>query len=168
MVSHKRKLWITLSLLIAIGIQSGCQMTDDTATSTSSGGPYIYVSSGSTYAGNGVTPSTASNTIVRYSLNGAFDKVIYDYNVTPGDSPVKLLNYDDNYLLVLVENAGANRRVDLLPKEPKPGTPPSGLINNSSITRALIRNNIKSFPGGVLIYPKKFYQKSQGLCSFRK
>lgn len=159
MVSLKRKSCIILTLLIFIGIQSGCQVSDESESSSSSGGPYLYVSSGSTYAGSGVTPSTASNTIVRYSLNGAFDKVIYDYNATPGDSPVKMLNYDDNYLLVLVENAGANRRVDLVPKEPNPGTLPSGFLSNAAITGAVVRDIIQSFDGGWLISRNTLIEK---------
>lgn len=157
-----KKPWQFFTLLFSLCFQSGCQGfgSDLSATTESSSGSYLYVASGSTYAGNGVTPSTASNTIVRYSLNGAFDKVIYDYNVTPGDQPVKLVNYDDNYLLVLVENTGGNRRVDLVPKEPSSiGALPSGFISNAAIVGAVLRDLIKTFDGGWLISRNTLIEK---------
>lgn len=163
MVMNKFRILFTL-LAITIS-QSGCQglnssSTEIATTTTTSGGPYIYISSGSTYAGNGVTPTTASNTISRYSLNGAFDRVIYDYNVSPGDQPVKMLDYDANYLLVLVENIGGNRRVDLVPKEPSStGALPAGFISNAAIVGAVVRDLIKTFDGGWLISRNTLIEK---------
>jgi hypothetical protein len=108
---------------------------------------YIYVASGTTYAGNGVTTSTPTNVVVRFKENGAFDSVVADYSSSPGDSPVELANYDDNYLLVLVENA-SGRRID---KVAKSGNSISSFITNSTALSAQMRSLIPTFDGGWLV-----------------
>lgn len=88
----------------------------DDEGSASSSGPYLYIASGTTYAGNGITAATASNTVVRYKLNGGFDALVMDYTANPGDSPVGLADYDADHLLVLVENT-SGRRIDKVAKD---------------------------------------------------
>jgi hypothetical protein len=79
---------------------------------------YLYVASGSCYGG-GVTTAAASQTITRYNLaDGSRDAAILDFNETgTGDSPVGMLDYDAQYLLVLLENSSTSfRRIDRVRK----------------------------------------------------
>ncbi|MGZ5279867.1 MAG: hypothetical protein ACXWC9_07995 [Pseudobdellovibrionaceae bacterium] len=83
---------------------------------------YLYVSSGLCLAGAGVTTfsaTTASNLVYRINLeNGERDSIIADFNAAPasgGDTPVGLVNWDDNNLAVLIGN-GATGRIELTPK----------------------------------------------------
>jgi hypothetical protein len=87
------------------------------------------------------------NTIVRYKLNGGFDQVIVDYNAFPGDTPVDMVEYDSNYLLVLIENS-SGRRIDKVAKD---GSGFSTFISNSSALSAQLRSLTKTFDGGWLV-----------------
>lgn len=150
MVSLKSRQSARLFSLLLLITLSSCEAfsKNSTSTTTSSGGPYLYIASGASYGGNGVVLSTASNTIVRYSLTGAFDRIIYDYNASPGDQPTQMLDYDANYLLVLVENAGGGRRVDKVAKD---GSGVSTFISNAAITGAIVRALIPTYDGGWLV-----------------
>ncbi|MBS1962782.1 MAG: hypothetical protein JST04_11230 [Bdellovibrionales bacterium] len=144
MVTKRARIALLAALALAA---SGCGKFGKSSESTD-GGPYLYVASGATYAGNGITPSTASNTIVRYTLDGTFDKVVYDFNANPGDQPAAMIDYDDESLLVLVENAGGGRRVDRVMKD---GSSDSVFISSSYVTGAIVRALIPTFDGGWLI-----------------
>ncbi len=121
--------------------------SDSSSSAATTSSKYIYVSSGTTYAGLGTTMATPTNTIVRYKENGAFDSVVMDYTNFPGDSPVSMVDYDDNYLLVLVENA-ASRRID---KVAKNGSIFSTFIANSTALSAQLRSIFSSSDGGWLV-----------------
>lgn len=108
---------------------------------------YIYVASGNVYAGLGVVTSTASNTIAKYSLSGQFVGVVKDYTMSPGDSPVHITNYNNNYLLVLVDNA-SGRRVELVAKD---GSSSSTLVTNATALSATMRALAVDYSGGLLI-----------------
>lgn len=77
---------------------------------------YIYVSSGTVYAGPGITPTTPSKTIAKYDMDGNFVSLVKDYSYSAADTPVSLLDYDSNRLLVLIENT-SGRRVDMVYKD---------------------------------------------------
>lgn len=142
------KKYTRVALLAVLAFATaGCGKFGLSSESTT-GGPYLYVASGATYAGNGITPAAASNTIVRYTLDGTFDKVVYDFNSNPGDQPSAMVDYDEESLLVLVENAGGGRRVDRVMKD---GSSDSLFISSSYITGAIVRALISSYDGGWLI-----------------
>ena len=119
--------------LIAIFTLARCGSSSPATTTTSStASNYIYVASGNSYAGNGVTPYTPSNTIVRYTTAGVLDRVVFDYSQYPGDTPVALINYDSKRLLVAIENATnlGGRRIDLVNKD---GSGFTNYIANSAV-----------------------------------
>lgn len=138
-----------IKLLLVLGVFFwGCGPVDDgsSTSSSSSAGRYLYVATGACYSGNGITTFTntsASNQIYRLDLNtGEIKDVIADYFASPsnaGDSPVSLVNYDSDYLLVLVENTttAALRRVELVEK--KEGGSRSVYTNNTTALSAQLR-----------------------------
>lgn len=81
---------------------------------------YLYVASGSCYAG-GATVVAGSAFISKYSLStGELVDVIADFGRTSAtDFPVDMQDFDDDYLAVLVENGTTTtlRRIDLVPKD---------------------------------------------------
>lgn len=109
-----------------------------TDSNSSSSNTFLYVSSGSCYAG-GVTTSAGSNTIVRYILStGYFERIVADYNsASPGDAPVSMVDNLSNptayQLLVAVENT-AGRRIDYISKY---GGSPSTYLTNANLSGAL-------------------------------
>ncbi len=116
-----------LGVLFVVVLLNGCKLPGRSfgaaSPSTSSPGSgselYLYVASGACYGG-GVTASAGLGIVTKYRLDtGAYVDVIADYseNATT-DLPADLQNYDDDFLMVLVENATTTsfRRVDLIPK----------------------------------------------------
>jgi hypothetical protein len=103
---------------------------------------YLYVASGACYGG-GVTLSAGSGYISKYDLEtGALVSVVTDYNRTAtADLPADILEFDEDYLMVLVENATTTtyRRVDLLDKsgERYPETLSYGIGTFTGILRSL-------------------------------
>lgn len=127
-------------LLITLALILGCNGSGSTPFNNSAydvgGERSLYVVSGACYGG-GVTTSTGpANTVAKYNLNtGALEKVVVDYNVlAPGDSPVAIQDYDNDRLLVLVENTGG-RRVDLVNKND--GTVSTYLVNTTALGTVL-------------------------------
>lgn len=78
----------------------------------------LYVVSGTCYGGGVTTSVGPSNTITKYNLTtGRLEKVIMDYNqISPGDSPVAIYEFDSTRLLALIENTGG-RRFELVQKD---------------------------------------------------
>lgn len=77
---------------------------------------FVYVASGATYAGQGITPIASSQTISKYNDKGQFVALIRDYVATGGDQPVALLDYSNTHLLVLVDSP-AGDRLELVAKD---------------------------------------------------
>jgi len=101
---------------------------------------YLYVASGACYGG-GVTASAGLGLVTKYRLDtGAYVDVIADYseNATT-DLPADLQNYDDDFLMVLVENATTTsfRRVDLIPK--RGSRVPEGLTYGGGAFSGILR-----------------------------
>jgi hypothetical protein len=133
-------------------LASGCNLPgsaspDTSATTTATTGKYLYVASGTTYAGLGTVMATPSNTIVRYKDNGGFDSIVVDYSNYPGDTPVDMVNYDDNSILVLVENA-SGRRID---KVAKNGSGFSTFLSNSTALSLQLRSMFSTLDGGWIV-----------------
>ncbi len=133
--------------LSIVGCKAPGELTSTGSAAVTTASKYIYVASGTTYAGLGTTMAAPTNTVVRYKENGAFDSVVMDYTNNPGDTPVSMVNYDDNYLLVLVENA-ASRRVD---KVAKNGSSFSTFLANATALSAQLRSIFSSTDGGWLV-----------------
>lgn len=92
--------------------------TASTTTTTLVPSKYLYVSSGMCYSGNNTTftAATASNLVYRISLaTGARDMILADFLAYPsvaGDTPIGLVNYDNDNVYVAVENTtNALRRI---------------------------------------------------------
>lgn len=101
---------------------------------------YLYIASGACYGG-GVTASTGLGIVTKYRLDtGAYEDVIVDYSeFATTDLPADIQNYDDDYLLVLVENATTttSRRVDLIPK--RGSRVPEGLTYGGGAFSGILR-----------------------------
>jgi hypothetical protein len=80
------------------------------------GSRYLYVSSGACYGG-GVITSTGLGVISRYDPKTGVrtGPGIQYYSQSLNDQPAGIINYNPDYLMVLVENA-AGRRIDLASK----------------------------------------------------
>lgn len=87
---------------------------------------YLYVAAGTCYSGVGNTTFsnlTSSNLIYRLNVDtGQRDMILSDYNAMPanvGDSPVSIVDWDDENIGVLVENTTTTglRRVELVKKK---------------------------------------------------
>lgn len=115
---------------------------------TQSTGPVtdLYVASGSVYAGLGVTPSSPAQIIARYDTNGRFVALLRDYTASIGDSPVALVDYDENHILALVENTNS-RRIELIAKD---GSSYSTFITGSSLN-GVLRTMVYDYAGGLLV-----------------
>lgn len=83
---------------------------------------YLYVASGACYSGTGnttYTGTTASNVIFRLNLEtGQYEGRIADFTVAseaPGTTPVSIIDYDEDNLLVLLQHASL-RRIEMVKK----------------------------------------------------
>lgn len=165
--------WKWLTLGIVLPLVACVKKPEDTAAPTTSppttsSAKYLYVSSGACYSGGNTTftTTTSSNVIFRVNASsGAYDGKVADYNSVPanaGDSPASVTNFDDNYIHVLVENATAGRRVELVPKA---GGNRTTLTSNTTILSAALRRMIKTSDGGFLISKGNIIEKinSQGV-----
>lgn len=105
--------------------------TSPTPTATPVGS--IYLTSGTVYVGLGITASSPSQTISRFTTDGEFVSILRDYTTTPGDSPVSILDYDQDNILALVENT-AGRRVEVIKKD---GSGFANLFSATAVTTQL-------------------------------
>lgn len=128
----KTQVYLLTILLLALNFIGCSEESDDSSSASSTPAPapevvtpkYLYVTTGACYSGNGMTAfttATASNQVYRLNLStGAKDTLIADYFASPsnsGDSPVSIQDYDEDRILVLVENATAGlRRIELVEK----------------------------------------------------
>jgi hypothetical protein len=152
------------SLIIIFGIlilNSSCAKApknDTTGNSAAATPKYLYVATGACYSGNSVTTFTnltASNQVLRLKLeDGSLDRVIADYYASPsnpGDSPITVVNYDADHVLVLVENTttvGARRIEKIKKNDP---TNRTTFTNNTTALSAQLRNMIQLNDGYFLI-----------------
>ncbi len=111
--SEMRLSLITFFLLITAA--PGCgKLQNGFINMSQSGERFLYVASGTCYAG-GVVGTAGTGLISRYSLeDGKLESEVINYGtVSPSDMPVGLARYDADRLLVGIENANG-RRLDLL------------------------------------------------------
>ena len=145
---------IRIFALLALYSFSSCEIPlskngEDTGTGGSTTASYVFVASGNSYAGLGITPSTPTQTVARYRSDGAFDGIVFDYNTLPGDSPVGLANYDADNILVLVSNASGSR-VDIIRKDGSTVHPGAFIPSGTGLT-ATVRSIQSTSDGGWLI-----------------
>lgn len=106
----------------------------------------VYVASGTTYGGLGVTMAAPAQTIARYDSHGNFRAVLRDYTSSAGDTPVSILDYDPQNIIALVENT-ASRRVELIKKD---GTGYTTLFTGAGLS-AVLRSMRYDENGALLI-----------------
>lgn len=104
------------------------------------------MASGVAYAGLGVTPTTPSATVAKYNESGNFVQILRDYSSSVGDSPTDIMNYNDDHILVLVENT-AGRRIEIIAKD---GSGYSTLFGNTALS-GIVRSFVFDYSGGLLI-----------------
>ncbi len=136
-------------IVVGLGVllTNGCAKEPEEASSTSNS-RYLYIASGACYSGTNTTFSatTSSNLVYRVRLSdGGVDATIADYLASPsnaGDSPAGMINGDDNYIYVLVENATAGlRRIEKVEK--KANGARSLFTNNSTALSSQLRDLFK-------------------------
>jgi hypothetical protein len=140
-------LLVSLSIILIVVRCGRKSSTTTTPTPTTTTTSHIYLSSGTTYAGSGVTMSSPSNVISKYSIAGAFESILVDYSDIAGDSPVGMLDYDADSLLVVVENA-LGRRIEKVSKVT--GERTTFLVNSTALS-AQLRSLALTVDGGYLV-----------------
>lgn len=148
-----RILSAALFLFVSFGIGlSACDSSSDSASSSDNSaaaytGEYIYVSSGTSFPGTGLTASAAVNVISRFkATDGSFDRIVRDYSANAADTPTDIAHYDDDHILVAVENA-ASRRLEIVAKD---GSSVTTWATNAALTQAL-GAMARTPDGGVLV-----------------
>lgn len=146
-----KKALANLTLFIVL---LGCSPSSENSlplSSTLSGGVgkrLLFVASGTCYGG-GVAVSTGSNTVAAFDLDtGTYRRTVVDYNVaSPGDTPVAMTDYDDEHLLVVVENV-AGRRIDIVNKD---GSGAQSFLTNATALNAVLRSIRRNSDGSLLV-----------------
>lgn len=129
--------------------EGGGQPLQPSQSSGGSGTRYgLYVASGACYGG-GVTTSAGSGTIAVLDPDtGNLRRIIIDYGSTsPGDLPVAMADYNEDYILVAVENA-AGRRLDLVRKD---GSGLTTYLTNATALNGVLRAMSLASDGSVLV-----------------
>jgi len=138
----KKRLKLATFLTISTLNFAGCVQRSESFNDyvdTLRGRKQLYVASGACYAG-GVATSIGASTVTAFDIeSGQVDRVVVDYNmISPGDSPVSIVEYDATRILVLVENA-AGRRIDLVEKD---GSSVSTYVVNGTALSAVLRKMV--------------------------
>ncbi|WP_413559620.1 hypothetical protein [Bdellovibrio sp. HCB209] len=123
---------------------------------SSSSGLHLYITSGTCYVGSGLTAETPSRTVNKINLStGVIEEIVMDYNtVNSADRPQSVVSYDDQNLLVLIENSTSNlRRIDMVKK--KGDNQFSTWLSDSTILTTtatnIVRGMVRTPDGGLLI-----------------
>lgn len=133
----KGAFWVAAMLLL-----SHCQNHSSSTTSQ-----YVYLSTGTTYAGAGVAMSAPSQLVTKFNMDGTFNMILADYNVDNGDTPVSMLDYDNNHLLVAVYNASGSR-LELVAKD---GSGRKTYLVNAAGMAPVLKSLNWAFDGGILL-----------------
>lgn len=138
---------MTMQLSCTDSISSPFNSVNAPSTITTSPGS-LYVASGSCYGG-GVSTSSGSSTVAEYNLaTGEFVRVVADYTAfSTSDQVMGVSVYDEDNLLILIENGGG-RRVDLVRKD---GTQTSTYLSNATALNSIVRTMHLLPDSGLLI-----------------
>lgn len=130
---------IAVSAICSAAVLSGCgeELSSEGFNSSINNSRYLYVASGSCYAG-GAAVSVGNGTVAKYDLaTGAFVGLVVDYNTFGnGDLPNSVAPFGTKRLLVAVENA-AGRRIDILNND---GTGLTTYLANATILSTVLRH----------------------------
>lgn len=148
--------------MVASVLTSGCVKPVEDEDSASSG-KYLYVASGTCYAGSGITTfttATSSNQIFRLDLSSGQRESVADYFGSPsntGDSPVALVNDGDNLLVAIENTTNGLRRVERVKKTD--GQTRSTYTNNAAALSAVLRSMVRLDDGYLLISKSSAVEK---------
>lgn len=145
--------WRILALVSLLLFTAGCDNSDSaflSETLNDRSPRMLFVVSGACYGG-GVTTSTGSNTIVAFDIEtGAYHHTVYDYGLlSPSDSPVSIEEFDEDNLMVLVENT-SGRRIDIVRKDG--GSAITYLVNTTALSAVM--RSLKRLSDGSLLVSK--------------
>lgn len=146
-----RVLGFLIVVMTSLGLGlTGCDPGDSSTSGNSASsysGEYIYVASGTTFPGTGLTAATPVNVVARFrASDGSFDRIVRDYSANASDSPVNVSRYDSDHLLVTVENT-ASRRLEIVAKD---GSSYTTWVTNAALTQPL-GETIATPDGGFLV-----------------
>jgi hypothetical protein len=165
-----KKICTTLVVSIISFASISCdqaQQAISSAAATQNSGRYLYIATGTCYSGTGnttFTTSTASNLVYRIDLGSGIKDTIADFNsfpATAGDSPVGVLDWDNNNIMVLVETT-SGRRIEIVEK--KAAAARSIFTANSTALSAVLRDLVKTIDGGVLVSKSSAIEKFSNLA----
>lgn len=144
-------------MLMTIGCAKKASTNDAASGGGGSGTQYIYVSSGTVFAGIGITPAISSKTIAKYTLDGQFVSVVKDYTSSSADSPVDILSYDSTRLISLVENS-TGRKVEYIDKTSGSAT---SIFSNIANLNGIVRSFYLDYSGQFVIAKSSGIEKMQ-------
>lgn len=167
-MNAKQKKWskFTILLPVIISLSTACQQktpTESDSASTTTG-RYLYLATGLCYSGNGITTfsaTTASNVVMKLDTTTGQREILADYNSAPassGDTPVAVVDWDTDNLLVLVQN-GTSGRIESLPR--KGGNRSNFGLNPgpATVLATTPRGMVKTPDNGLLILRTGFIEK---------
>lgn len=116
----------------------------------------MFVVSGGCYGG-GVALSTGSSTIVALDMTtGSLHHIVRDYSqLSPGDTPVEVQEFDEDHILALVENTGG-RRFELVRKD---GADGQTFLTNTTALSAVMRFFKLLTDGSILVSKSSAIEK---------
>lgn len=149
--NFSKKFLINLFLSIAT-LNFGCaKAIQDAVNSASSVSRYLYIATGSCYVA-GLTSESFSRRVSKVRLdNGVIDSTIADYNTAGSEYPTGLVNLDNDYMAVLVENS-SGRRIDKVNKKRViPNSDISTFIPSNAGLSSQLRAMIGTSDGGLVL-----------------
>jgi len=147
----------SLPLICLVLFALSCAEVPEDEATPSTPPRYLYVASGSCFAGTGnttFTNFTASNLIFRVNLQtGVRDRIIADYNAAPaqpGDTPTGLAVSPSGNVIVAVDNSVAGaRRIEQMSNAAN--APRSLLTANTTALSAALRSLVLLSNGDVMV-----------------
>lgn len=134
-----------------LALSAGCAKPRSSSDDGGSPGRYLYVASGLCQAGANTTFSTTTSSNIVFRINadtGNRDMTIADYNGISGESPVGVVDFDADHILVAVEKTGA-RRIEKV--ERRLNGARSNFSTDTAAFSAALLDMKKSKDGGVFV-----------------
>ncbi len=127
---------VAILLVSAMFVACG-QDASESGFNSSARGRYLYVASGTCYAG-GASTLAGNSTVAKFDMaTGSFAGLVADYNTFGnGDLPAAVANFDANRILIAIENA-AGRRIDILNRD---GSGLTTYVSNATALNGIIRH----------------------------
>lgn len=153
--NRTRPFFLLLATVGALSL-SACKQprelsSDDDSDTPAAQGDFIYVSSGTCYAG-GATTLAGVQTITRFSLSsGLYERTVADYFRLSGvttEMPNAIAGYSDTKLIVGVETGATTRRLDLVDTA---GNAVQTYLSNATAFNQVLRHVFMMTDGSVLV-----------------